>query len=277
MIKIKNLTTKGEIYLYGIIVDDSDAQWLRDADGNLLGYQFPADVKAQLDALKGLPIDVHISSDGGSCSAGIAIANMLSAHDAPTTAYIDSWAASIASVIAFNCNKVVMPENTFLMIHNPAGGGMGEASFLRSIADWLDKIRDTIAETYAKHCNGDIERIKADMDKETWYTAKEASELFDNVELVEANDIKAVAQAMQSDGIDAVSKYKSAPKELENTINEAKNTIKDKLSGKETVVNGTENTITENTTNEEDNNNNIIIDTILNALKRSYGCYEKES
>lgn len=274
MIKIKNLTTKGEIYLYGIIVDDSDAQWLRDADGNLLGYQFPADVKAQLDALKGLPIDVHISSDGGSCSAGIAIANMLSAHDAPTTAYIDSWAASIASVIAFNCNKVIMPENTFLMIHNPAGGGMGEASFLRSIADWLDKIRDTIAETYAKHCNGDIERIKADMDKETWYTAKEASELFDNVELVEANDIKAVAQAMQSDGIDAVSKYKSAPKEI--TITE--NTIKDELSGKETVVNGTENVIdgTENTTNEEDNNNNIIIDTILNALKRSYS-YEKES
>lgn len=275
MIKIKNLTTKGEIYLYGIIVDDSDAQWLRDADGNLLGYQFPADVKAQLDALKGLPIDVHISSDGGSCSAGIAIANMLSAHDAPTTAYIDSWAASIASVIAFNCNKVIMPENTFLMIHNPAGGGMGEASFLRSIADWLDKIRDTIAETYAKHCNGDIERIKADMDKETWYTAKEASELFDNVELVEANDIKAVAQAMQSDGIDAVSKYKSAPKEI---------TIKDELSGKETVVNGTENTTNEaeNTTNEEDNNNNdnnnnIIIDTILNALKRSYGNYEEKS
>jgi ATP-dependent protease ClpP protease subunit len=225
MIKIKNLTTKGEIYLYGIIVDDSDAQWLRDEDGNILGYQFPADVKAQLDSLKGLPIDVHISSDGGSVSAGIAIANMLAAHDAPTVAYIDSWAASIASVIAFNCNKIIMPENTFIMIHNPAGGGMGESSFLRSIADWLDKIRDTIADTYAKHCGGDIERIKSAMDAETWYTAREASELFDNVEMVEANDVKAVAQIMERGGIEKLeySKYNSAPTAIKSKVNNSAN------------------------------------------------------
>lgn len=263
MIKVKNLNnTKGEIYLYGIILDDTDGQWLRDDEGNLIGYQIPADIKAQLDSLKGLPIDVHISSDGGSVSAGIAIANMLSAHDAPTTAYIDSWAASIASVIAFNCNKIVMPENSFIMIHNPSGGGFGESSFLRSIADWLDKIRDTIAETYAKHCGGDIERIKKDMDKETWYTAKEASEIFDNVELVEANDIKAVAQLMKSDGVEAVSKYKSAPKEItELATEEAVNLFDAESTAEET----TEESNDEST---EDVNNDVKH--ILNLLQRSF-------
>ena len=154
-----------------------------------------------------------------------------------------------------------MPENSFIMIHNPSGGGFGESSFLRSIADWLDKIRDTIAETYAKHCGGDIERIKSAMDAETWYTAKEASELFDNVELTESNDVKAVAQAMRSDGIDATCKYKSAPEALVAT-EEAVNlftTEEDAEEATEQVV----------------DNNIDIKNQILSVLRGAYNYEEK--
>lgn len=207
MIKVKNLTDKGEIYLYGIIVDDTDANWLRRDDNGVIGYQYPADVKAQLDALKGKPIDVHIASDGGNVAAGVAIYNMLINHDAPVTVYIDSWAASIASVIAFAGNKIVMPSNTFLMVHNPQGGAFGESDYLRSVADYLDKLRNMIADTYTKRAkDADVEKIKAYMDAETWFTAKEVSELFNDVELTDSNDIEAVAQYRSG--------YKTAPTAL---------------------------------------------------------------
>lgn len=252
MIKIKNLTNKAEIYIYGIIIDDTDASWLiREEDGTI-GYQYPADIKAQLDALRGLPIDVHIASDGGDVAAGIAIYNMLANHDAPVTVYIDSWAASIASVIAFAGNKIVMPENTFLMIHNPRGGAYGGSDYLRSVADWLDKLRNMIAETYTKNLrdydmwNDNVKeqallKTKEKMDKETWLTAREAVDLFSKVELIESSNIEAVAQLRSG--------FDSAPEAVRKAVN-----------------------------NNKDNNNeddNILKSYIIKVLQGAYNYEEK--
>lgn len=210
MIKVLNHTDRAEILIYGNIISDTDATWLKMLDDGTLGYQYPTKIKEQLDALKGLPIDVHIASDGGDVAAGIAIYNMLANHDAPVTVYIDSWAASIASVIAFAGNKIIMPENTFLMIHNPRAGAFGEAPYLRAVADWLDKLRTMIAETYAKHAivakdepKPAIELITEMMDRETWITASEAAVVFKNVEFTESNEIEAVASLKSS--------FKTAP------------------------------------------------------------------
>lgn len=209
MIKIKNLNSKAEIYIYGVIIDDTDATWLK-AENLSTGYEWPENIRQQLESLAGLPIDVHIASDGGNVAAGIAIFNMLKSHNAEVTVYIDSWAASIASVIAFAGNKIVMPENTFLMIHNPTGGCFGDAEYLRSVADWLDKLRNMIAETYAGFAKtASVDEIKEMMDKETWFTAKEASETFKNIELVDSNDLKAVACYKSA--------FKSAPEALHKT------------------------------------------------------------
>ena len=195
MLKVVNHTDKAEIFIYGNIISDTDATWLKVLDDGTLGYQYPTKIKEQLDALKGLPIDVHIASDGGDVAAGIAIYNMLANHDAPVVVHIDSWAASIASVIAFAGNKIIMPENTFLMIHNPRAGAFGEADYLQSVAEWLRKIRDMVAETYAKFApDWQAEDIKSKMDAETWFTAAEAADFFrGKVEVVPANEVKAVA------------------------------------------------------------------------------------
>lgn len=200
MLQIKNYTDKAEIFIYGDIVTDTEATWLKMADDGTLGYQYPTKIREELDELRGKPIDVHIASDGGDVAAGIAIYNTLASHDAPVTVYIDSWAASIASVIAFAGNKIVMPENTFLMIHNPAAEAFGDSAYLRAVADWLDKLRAMIADIYARHAvvaadepKSALEIITDAMDKETWLTASQAAEIFDNVELSQANEVKAVA------------------------------------------------------------------------------------
>ena len=196
MIKITNYTDRAVIELHGVIVDDTDANWLKTAaNGEVIGYEWPAKVKEQIEALKGTPIDLHIASDGGNVGAGIALYNMLAGHDAPVTAYIDVWAASIASYIAFAGNKIVMPANTFIMIHNPTGGAMGEASYLRSVADWLDKIRGMMADKYAENSEKlTKEELQALMDKETWLTAQEAKDIWgEKIQLTDSTDLKAVA------------------------------------------------------------------------------------
>lgn len=199
MIKVLNHTDRAEILIYGNIISDTDATWLKMLDDGTLGYQYPTKIKEQLDALKGLPIDVHIASDGGDVAAGIAIYNMLANHDAPVVVHIDSWAASIASVIAFAGNKIIMPENTFLMIHNPRAGAFGEADYLQSVAEWLRKIRDMVATVYSKSTEKlTSDEIKDLMDKETWFSAAEAADAFKNVELVDANDVEAVASLKSS-------------------------------------------------------------------------------
>ena len=281
MIKIKNLTDRGEIYIYGVIVDDTDASWLVKEDDGTLGIQYPTDIKNQLDELKGLPIDVHIASDGGSVSAGVAIYNMLVNHDAPVTVFVDSWAASIASVIAFAGNKIVMPENTFLMIHNPAGGAFGESDYLRSVAEWLDKIRTMIAETYQKASDVlSLDKIYEMMDKETWITAKEASEMFNKVELVASNNIEAVAQYKTS--------FENAPEALKNpaSVETAVNDIaveKEEAELHETEAkiddvgnSGVTEVVDSNSdvTNDKDVNNDVkhIINTLMEAFS-----YEEKS
>ncbi|MFV2394034.1 Clp protease ClpP, partial [Escherichia coli] len=64
-------------------------------------------------------INLHINSPGGDVFEGIAIFNALKTHGASITAYVDGVAASMASVIAMVGNPVIMPENTFMMIHKP--------------------------------------------------------------------------------------------------------------------------------------------------------------
>lgn len=208
MIKIKNYSDRAEIFIYGDIVTDQEGSWLKMLDDGTIGYQYPEKIKKQLDELKGLPIDVHIASDGGDVAAGIAIYNMLNGHDAPVTVYVDSWAASIASFIAFAGQKIVMPENTFLMIHNPKAGAFGDHVYLRSVADWLQKIRDMLAKTYADFApDWQEEEIMSKMDAETWLTALECAEMFrGKVELAPANDIQAVASLKTS--------FKNAPERV---------------------------------------------------------------
>ena len=226
MLKIKNDENHGEIYLYGDIITDTEASWLKRNDDGTLGYVFPEKVKSDLDELSGKPVTVHIASDGGDVSAAVAIYNMLVNHNAPTKAVIDSWAASAASLIAFGCNTIEMPENTFLMIHNPKCGVFGDGIYLRSVADWLDKLQNMIAETYVKASNKTIDEIKELMDAETWFTAKEALETFaDKVNVVDANGIEAVAKLMDDAGVKTLGKSKYATDEINliDVVNNAKN------------------------------------------------------
>ena len=112
-----------------------------------------------------------------------------------------------------------------------------------------------IADTYAKHVKDGAD-IKALMDAETWITAHDAVEMFDNVKIVDSNDIKAVAKF----DVHELDAYKNVPEALKEQLKVVDNATANALEHDE---------VAENADNSDDNNN-VIIDTILEVLKRSY-------
>jgi ATP-dependent Clp protease, protease subunit len=133
--------------------------------------------KAFNDQLKALgdvqSITLRINSPGGDVFDGTAIYNMLKRHPARVEVTVDGIAASIASVIAMAGDRIIMPENSMLMIHNPWGGVIGEADDMRDMAEALEKIKVSILSAYRRSGKSD-EKISALMDAETWLSAQEA-------------------------------------------------------------------------------------------------------
>jgi len=133
--------------------------------------QFARDFKA-MDGAKA--VTIRINSPGGSVTDGTAIFNLLRSHGGAKTAIIDGMAASMASVIAMAADKIVMPGNALMMIHNPWTYAAGDAEELRKSADLLDKIKGQIVGAYARKTGKTDDEISALMDAVTWMTGDEA-------------------------------------------------------------------------------------------------------
>lgn len=129
-----------------------------------------------LNALDVDTISLRINSPGGSVFDGVAIYNALIRHKATITAYVDGFAASIASVIMLAADRIVMGDGALVMIHNPTTYAWGFAEDLREQADLLDKIRDEIVALYAKRTGSSVEDLATWMAATTWMGGVEAIE-----------------------------------------------------------------------------------------------------
>src|SRR4029077_12753927 len=74
-------------------------------------------------------ISLRINSPGGDVFDGVAIHNALKNHKATVTAHVDGIAASAASFIAMAADKIVMPSNSFMLVHGAAGFEIRRASW----------------------------------------------------------------------------------------------------------------------------------------------------
>ena len=132
------------------------------------------DFMVDLKAITAPKISLRINSPGGEIFDGIAIFNCLQSHPANVTVYVDSLAASIASVIAMAGDRVVMQPHSQMMIHEGAGMCIGDAADMRELADLLDRSSDNIAAIYSEKAGGTVKQWRDRMRAETWYTAAEA-------------------------------------------------------------------------------------------------------
>ena len=186
MIRVQNNVDSTDIYVVGDIVDDSWKGWSWGEDLDT----YPSDIRSMLDEANNTPVHVYINSGGGYLFAGIAISNMLKRHNASTKAIVDGLAGSAASVIAFGCDSIEMPENAYLMIHKPSSWCSGNADDFKKMAETLDTLQVGIVNTYMnKVVDGvDSDKINSMVDEETWLTGKDAKEYF-KINTVEKNAV----------------------------------------------------------------------------------------
>ena len=225
-------TTSADVYIHGDVIDDEWKAWMSDYDGETFaGYVLPVDVREKLESLQGKDLTIYINSDGGSVPAGMAIANMIKRHDGHTVGVVDGWAASIASVIFMACDELYMPKNTFLMIHKPSAVAMGDSDDMLQVATMLDTVQEGIEQVYLERAKEGVtpEEIRKAVEAETWYTAAEASEVFDitvkdtSVQLVACSkglSFKAMPKAVKNA---KTATDKKQPPEKENLQDDIKN------------------------------------------------------
>lgn len=203
-LNIKNLENeKAELHFYGEIVSDEWEKW-SDLD------TCPEDVLNYLSKIENSKeLDIYINSGGGSVFAGLGIYNILKRHKGRKTVYVDGLAGSIASIIAMVGDEIIVPSNSFLMIHKPLCGVCGNANDMREMADTLDRIEEGLINTYKTKLkdNVDIETIKAMVNAETWLTGEEASKYF-NITVTEANKMIAKVDT------NLLNSYKNVPENL---------------------------------------------------------------
>jgi ATP-dependent Clp endopeptidase proteolytic subunit ClpP len=156
-------------------------------------------------------IDLRLNSPGGSVFDAVAIYNALKRHAGEITVWVDGIAASAASYIAMAGDTIVMPENAFLMIHDPSGLVMGTAEDMRSTAEALDKVKSSLIQGYAAKSGKPDDEIANLMAAETWLDAKDALAL---------GFIDRMAEPVKLAASFDVSRFRNAPPELVTAASE---------------------------------------------------------
>ena len=154
-------------------------------------------------------IDLRLNSPGGSVFDAVAIYNALKRHAGEITVWIDGIAASAASYIAMAGDTIVMPENAFLMIHDPLGLVMGTAEEMRSTAEALDKVKGSLIQGYAAKSGKPDDEIATLMAAETWLDAKDALDL---------GFIDRIAEPVKLTASFDVARFRNAPPDLVEAI-----------------------------------------------------------
>ena len=156
-------------------------------------------------------IDLRLNSPGGSVFDAVAIYNALKRHTGEITVWIDGIAASAASYIAMAGDTIVMPENAFLMIHDPSGLVMGTAEDMRSTAEALDKVKGSLIQGYAAKSGKSDDEIAALMAAETWLDAKDA---------LDFGFIDRIAEPVKLAASFDVARFRNAPPEVVEAASE---------------------------------------------------------
>lgn len=139
-------------------------------------------IKAQLLFLESedpnSDIIMYIDSPGGEVATGMGIYDTMQYVKPDIRTICVGMAASMGSLILMGGTKgkrSALP-NAEIMIHQPSGGAKGKVTDVEANLKHLLKTKIKLHNIYAELTGQDIEKIKADMEKDYWLTSLEAKE-----------------------------------------------------------------------------------------------------
>ena len=127
----------------------------------------------------GKDISIYINSPGGSMTAMTAIYDTMQYIKPDVQTVCLGQAASAAAIIlaAGTKGKRLMLPNARVLIHQPAiDQGFGKPTEIEIQAKEMLRMREWLENTLAKHTGRDIEKIRKDIEVDTFLTAQEAKE-----------------------------------------------------------------------------------------------------
>ncbi|PYG88493.1 ATP-dependent protease ClpP protease subunit [Ruminiclostridium sufflavum DSM 19573] len=162
-----------DLYIYDYVKGDSVNWWTGEKEESQTSANY---IKNQLEQHPNITqINIYINSYGGDVKEGLGIYNQLKRHLAQKTAYIDGFACSIASVIAMAADKVVMGNNTLMMIHHASMAICGNAEELRKAANDVEVIDKASCSSYLTKAGDKLneETLNQLLDEQTWLSAEQ--------------------------------------------------------------------------------------------------------
>jgi len=121
-------------------------------------------------------IHLYINSPGGSVTAGMAIYDTMNFIKCDVSTICIGMAASMGAFLLSSGAKgkrLALP-NSEIMIHQPLGGASGQATDVAIRAEWLLKTKEKMTRLTADMTGQDIEKVKQDVERDYFMSAKEA-------------------------------------------------------------------------------------------------------
>ena len=135
-------------------------------------------VQAQLLYLQSLDdkadISLYLNTPGGIVSAGLGIYDTMQLIKPNVNTICTGLAASMGSILLVAGKERSILPHAKVMIHQPLGGTVGQASDILIEAEEIKKCRDELCNILAEHTKQPFDHVFQDMDRDHWFTAQEA-------------------------------------------------------------------------------------------------------
>jgi ATP-dependent Clp endopeptidase proteolytic subunit ClpP len=167
-----------DIYIDGYIVDAPTQQMMREFWGDDTTTSYKS-LRDQINKATPKTVNIYINSGGGMVSDAMAIHDLIIDLQNKGTAvntFGRGIVASAATYILMASKNSEISENSWFMIHNVQGGAWGDVNDIENAAKTMRKFNNQIRDLYASYTSQPAETISSWMNKETWFTGKEAKE-----------------------------------------------------------------------------------------------------
>ena len=121
---------------------------------------------------------LYINSPGGSVTAGMAIYDTMQFVGCDVATVCLGLAASMGQFLltAGTSGKRYTLPNARIMMHQPLAGLRGQAADIAIQAEQLAYTKRRMAELISEHSGQSFEQIRADSERDRWFTAEQAKE-----------------------------------------------------------------------------------------------------
>jgi ATP-dependent Clp protease, protease subunit len=119
---------------------------------------------------------LYINSPGGSVTAGMAIYDTMQFVGCDVATVAMGFAASMGQFLlcAGAPGKRFALPNARVLMHQPSAGLQGVAADIAIQAQAFGHTKIVLAELFAAHTGQSVEQIRADWDRDRWFTAEES-------------------------------------------------------------------------------------------------------